>query len=107
MMQVFFLTTQNTVGSSLLGTATAFLHFSRGIGTVVGVTLFGVMVDVGLSGRSVAQLTGAHSESQRSELASAITPAFAAGAAVAAILWFVVFVGLEERPLRTTVHDVG
>src|SRR5205807_10060640 len=45
MMQIFVLSVQNSVSRSAMGTATALTQFSRSIGSTLGVTLMGVLVN--------------------------------------------------------------
>src|SRR5205085_6616572 len=52
MMQVFVLSVQNTVPVRSIGIATALTQFSRSIGSTLGVTLMGVIVNQGLPSQS-------------------------------------------------------
>ena len=107
MNQVFIVAAQNAVPTRVLGTVTALLQFSRAMGTALGVTIFGTLINQSLPqgilehGQLVHQL----SPHEQSELASAFHPAFLFGVATCVTLFFVVFFGLEERPLRGTVDD--
>jgi len=85
-----------------MGSATALTQFSRSIGTTLGVTLMGSIVNQGLP-------TGVNLESQtvqrltpalRGDLAHALQPAFLAAAFVCVILLAVVVFGIHEVPLR-------
>jgi EmrB/QacA subfamily drug resistance transporter len=107
MNQVFIVAAQNAVPTKALGTVTALLQFSRAMGTALGVTIFGTIINQNLpsgilqQGRLVHQL----SNRERGELASAFHPAFLFGVLVCVTLFLVVLFGLEERPLRGTVED--
>ena len=102
MMQTFVVAVQNSVPLDSMGSATALTQFSRSIGTTLGVTLMGSIVNQGLP-------TGVNLESQtvqrltpalREDLAHALQPAFLAAAFVCVILLAVVVFGIHEVPLR-------
>jgi EmrB/QacA subfamily drug resistance transporter len=107
MMQTFVVAVQNSVPIDSMGSATALTQFSRSIGTTLGVTLMGVIVNQGLpsgvrlEGESVQQLSPA----LRNQLADALHPAFFAAAFVCAILFVVVAVGIREVPLRRGLEE--
>jgi hypothetical protein len=102
MMQTFVVAVQNSVPLDSMGSATALTQFSRSIGTTLGVTLMGAIVNQGLpsgvhlEGETVHRLSPA----LRTDLADALQPAFLAAAFVCAILLVVVVVGIREVPLR-------
>ena len=102
MMQTFVVAVQNSVPLDSMGSATALTQFSRSIGTTLGVTLMGVIINLGLP--SGVQLEGetVHrlSPALRADLADALQPAFLAAAFVCLILFVVVVVGIHEVPLR-------
>jgi EmrB/QacA subfamily drug resistance transporter len=102
MMQTFVVAVQNSVPLDSMGSATALTQFSRSIGTTLGVTLMGSIVNQGLP-------TGVNLESQtvqrltpalREDLAHALQPAFLAAAFVCVVLLAVVVFGIHEVPLR-------
>jgi EmrB/QacA subfamily drug resistance transporter len=107
MMQVFVLAVQNSVERPVIGSATALLQFCRSIGTTFGVTIFGVIVNQNLpkeargGGPVIHRLT----EQGRDQLAAAIHPAYVLGMAICAVVWLIVFFGIEERPLRKTFDE--
>jgi EmrB/QacA subfamily drug resistance transporter len=102
MMQVFVVAVQNVVPFRAIGSATAMTQFSRSVGSVLGVTLMGVIINHGLpsgtdvDSAAVRQLP----PSLREALAEAMQPAFLAAAGVCAITLLIVFLGLREVPLR-------
>ena len=102
MMQTFVVAVQNSVPLDSMGSATALTQFSRAIGTTLGVTLMGVIVNqglpsgVGLEGATVQRLSPA----LRADLAAALQPAFYAAALVCVALFVVVVFGIHEVPLR-------
>jgi MFS family permease len=106
MMQVFVLAAQNAVPTRVIGVTTSLLQFGRAIGTTFGVTLFGVIVNQGLP-REVRGEAVVHrlSPQARAELASALHPAFLAAMAVCVVIWVVAFLGIRERPLRTSFDE--
>ena len=107
MMQTFVVAVQNSVPLDSMGSATALTQFSRSIGTTLGVTLMGVIVNQGLpsgvqfEGASVHRLPPA----VRTDLADALQPAFLSAAAVCVVLFVVVVVALHEVPLRRGLDD--
>jgi hypothetical protein len=107
-MQVFVVAVQNVVPFRAIGSATAMTQFSRSVGSVLGVTVMGVIINHGLpSGRSVDEAAVRQlPPNLRDALAEAMQPAFLAGAGVCAITLLIVLVGLREVPLRKGFEDV-
>ncbi len=111
MMQVFVLSVQNAVRREQMGSATALTQFARSIGATVGVTVIGVIVNLGLpqglhggaEGVAVHRLPPA----LREDLASALRPAFLAAAAVSVVVWIIALVGVKEVPLRSGFDDAA
>ena len=109
MMQTFVVAVQNSVPLDSMGSATALTQFSRAIGTTLGVTLMGVIVNQGLpagvqlEGEAVHQLSPA----LRGELADALQPAFLAAAFVCVVLLAVVVRWLHEVPLRRGFEEAA
>jgi predicted MFS family arabinose efflux permease len=111
MMQVFVLSVQNAVRRQQMGSATALTQFSRSIGATVGVTVMGVIVNLGLpkglhggaEGVTVHRLPPA----LRDDLASALKPAFLAAACVAILVWVIALLGVKEVPLRSGFEDAA
>jgi EmrB/QacA subfamily drug resistance transporter len=102
MMQVFVLAVQNSVPIRAMGSATALTQFFRQIGATLGVAIMGVIVNHGLprsvdTGQALAHRLPPR---LRSELASALQPAFLAAACLCAVVLVVVVVGVHEVPLR-------
>jgi hypothetical protein len=102
MMQVFVVAVQNVVPFRSIGSATALTQFSRSIGSTLGVTLMGVVINHGLpSGTDVEQAAVRQlPPNLREALAEAMQPAFMAAAVLPAIIFVVVFFGLRAVPLR-------
>jgi EmrB/QacA subfamily drug resistance transporter len=102
MMQTFVVAVQNSVPLDSMGSATALTQFSRAIGTTLGVTLMGVIVNQGLPAGVRLEGEAVHSLSPalRVELADALQPAFLAAAFVCVVLLAVVVRWLHEVPLR-------
>ena len=109
MMQVFVLSVQNAVARAVIGSATALTQFARCIGGTLGVTIMGVIVNQGLPRgvRDGTESLGAHRlpEPLRIALASALHPAFLAAACVSALVFFIVWFGIEDVPLRRSLED--
>jgi EmrB/QacA subfamily drug resistance transporter len=107
MMQVFVLSVQNSVRRVDMGSATALTQFARSIGSTIGVTVIGVIVNQGLpsgfhgAGQAVHRL----SPSARVALADALHPAFLVAACVSALVWVVAVVGVKEVPLKSGFED--
>lgn len=106
-MQLLILSVQNAVGSQVLGSATALVHFVRLIGGTLGVTVMGVIVSQGLppatSGRT--PIPERLPPALRERLADALEPAFLTAAGFGAALLAVVLVGFREMPLRRSLDD--
>jgi EmrB/QacA subfamily drug resistance transporter len=102
MMQVFVVAVQNVVPFRAIGSATAMTQFSRSVGSVLGVTAMGVIINHGLpSGTAVDEAAVRQlPPNLRDALAEAMQPAFMAGAGVCAVTLLIVFLGLREVPLR-------
>jgi hypothetical protein len=77
-------------------------QFSRSVGSVLGVTAMGVIINHGLpSGTAVDEAAVRQlPPNLRDALAEAMQPAFMAGAGVCAVTLLIVFLGLREVPLR-------
>ena len=106
MMQAFVVAVQNSVPVDSMGSATALTQFCRSIGTTLGVTLMGVIVNQGLppgvrlEGETVEQLSPA----LRADLADALQPAFLAAAAVCVVLLAVVVVRNPRGPAQARLR---
>jgi EmrB/QacA subfamily drug resistance transporter len=107
MMQLFVLAAQNAVAYGVLGTTTALVSFVRTIGTTAGVSLFGVILDRGLSERLRGHTAFSRRlpRAEREQLAAAVRPAFLLLVALAVVVAVVVLVGAHERPLRRSVME--
>ncbi len=109
MMQAFVVGVQNSVPVDSMGSATALTQFCRSIGTTLGVTFMGLIVNQGLP--TGVQLEGETvdglSPALRADLAAALQPAFLAAAGVCVILLVVVIVGIREVPLRRGFDDAS
>jgi EmrB/QacA subfamily drug resistance transporter len=108
MMQTFVVAVQNSVPLDSMGSATALTQFSRSIGTTLGVTLMGVIVNQGLP--PGVRLEGAVerlSPALRADLADALQPAFMAAAFVCVVLLAVVVFGIHEVPLRRGFEEAA
>jgi MFS family permease len=103
MMQVFVVAVQNVVPYRAIGSATALTQFTRSIGATLGVTLMGVIINHGLpSGTAVEEASVRRlPPNLRDALADAMHPAFLSAAALAALIFVIVFFGLREVPLRS------
>jgi EmrB/QacA subfamily drug resistance transporter len=109
MMQIFVLSVQNSVPRSAMGTATALTQFSRSIGSTLGVTLMGVIVNQNLPPSVSTTSVAIHRlpAAGRLALANALRPAFllavflCAGVFVISLLW------VREAPLRTELEGVA
>jgi EmrB/QacA subfamily drug resistance transporter len=102
MMQVFVLSVQNSVPSRHIGSATALAQFARSIGSTLGVTIMGVIVNQGLPSSVRANQESIHRLPAHARLAlsNALHPAFLAAASVCAIVFLLVVFGVKEVPLR-------
>ena len=107
MMQVFVLSVQNSVPSRHIGSATALAQFARSIGSTLGVTIMGVIVNQGLPSSVRANQETLHRlpAHARVALADALHPAFLAAASVCAIVFFLVVFGVKEVPLRRGLEE--
>jgi EmrB/QacA subfamily drug resistance transporter len=110
MMQVFVLSVQNAVPRATIGSATALTQFSRQMGATIGVTVMGAIVNAGLPpGVGGSEGIGLHRlpPAARETLAAAIHPAFAAAAAVSAVVWLIAVKYVKEQPLRRSLDEVA
>jgi hypothetical protein len=84
-----------------MGSATALTQFSRSIGSTLGVTIMGVIVNQGLP-RSARGDQIAHRlpPRLRADLANALHPAFLAAAVVCLLVLVISAAGVREVPLR-------
>jgi hypothetical protein len=102
MMQVFVLSVQNSVSVASIGIATALTQFSRSIGSTLGVTLMGVIVNQSLPAAAQGQGAVLHrlAPAARAQLADALHPAFLSAAFVCLIVLLLVVFFVQEVPLR-------
>jgi len=102
MMQVFVLSVQNSVPSANIGSATALIQFSRSVGSTLGVTIMGVIVNQNLPSSVRGSQEAIHRlpEAGRLALSDALHPAFLAAALVCVIVLGLVVFGIKEVPLR-------
>ena len=107
MMQTFMVAAQSAVPLASIGSATSVVQFSRAIGTTVGVTIFGAIVNHGLPPQLVGHGVLVHRlpPGAREALAQAVQPAFLLGAFLSAVVLAAVWFGLEERPLRVSIDE--
>jgi EmrB/QacA subfamily drug resistance transporter len=107
MMQVFVLAVQNSVPSRHIGSATALIQFSRSIGSTLGVTIMGVIVNQGLPAAVRGNQASLHrlAPHARAALANALHPAFLSAAIVCAIVFLLVVFGVKEAPLRSGFEE--
>jgi EmrB/QacA subfamily drug resistance transporter len=107
MNQTFIVTAQNAVGPRVIGTVTGLLQFSRVLGTALGVTVFGTIIDQGAPRGLLAhgKLIRGLSHHERATFASAFQPAFILGVSLSVVVFLVVFFCMKERPLRGTVDE--
>ena len=107
MMQAFVVGVQNSVPIDSMGSATALTQFSRAIGTTLGVTLMGVIVNHGLPPgvQLQAETVQTLPASLRDDLAAALQPAFLAAAVLCVALFAVVAFGIREVPLRRGLDE--
>jgi EmrB/QacA subfamily drug resistance transporter len=108
MMQIFVLSVQNSVTRAAMGTATALTQFARSIGSTLGVTLMGVLVNQRLPANLRAEGTAVHRLPAvgRAALANALQPAFLSGAVLCGIVFLVSLLWIREVPLRRGFEDV-
>jgi hypothetical protein len=92
----------------MIGATTGFMQFSRSIGTALGATVFGVIVNHGLpvSVRGGRPILHRLSFADRHQLADAIRPGFLLGLCLCAVIFLIAFRGVTERPLRASFDDV-
>ena len=102
MMQVFVVAVQNVVPFRAIGSATALTQFSRSIGSTLGVTLMGVIINHGLPSGAVVEEASVRrlTPGLREALAGAMQPAFMAAAGIAVVIFVIVLFGMREVPLR-------
>jgi EmrB/QacA subfamily drug resistance transporter len=107
MMQIFVLSVQNSVPRRAMGSATALTQFSRSIGSTLGVTLMGVIVNQQLPANVRGEGTAIHRlpPAGRAALAHALHPAFLAGAALCVLVFVTSVLWVREVPLRSGVED--
>ena len=107
MMQTFMVAAQSAVPLRSIGSATSVVQFSRAIGTTVGVTIFGAIINHGLPAdlRSHGAIAHRLPPGGRESLAHAVQPAFVLGACLSAVVLGIVWLGLEERPLRVSIEE--
>jgi EmrB/QacA subfamily drug resistance transporter len=106
MNQVFLVSALNVVPNRVLGTATAILQFGRALGTTLGVTLFGLIVNQQLPEAWQGGGLGVRpSERERQQLDDALDPAFLFGVALCVAIFVVAYRLIGGEPLRTTVDD--
>jgi len=108
MMQIFVLSVQNSVARSAMGTATALTQFSRSIGSTLGVTLMGVLVNQRLPASVRGEGVAIHRlpTAGRAELARALQPAFLSAAVVCGLVLLVSLLWVREVPLKRGFEDV-
>jgi len=107
MMQIFVLSVQNSVPRRSMGSATALTQFSRSIGSTLGVTLMGVIVNQQLPAGVRGETTVIHRLplAGRVALAHALHPAFLAAAGLCALVFLISLLWVREVPLRRGVED--
>ena len=107
MMQIFVLSVQNSVPRRSMGSATALTQFSRSIGSTLGVTLMGVIVNQQLPANVRGEATVIHRLplAGRVALADALHPAFLAAAGLCALVFVISLLWVREVPLRKGVED--
>jgi MFS family permease len=102
MMQIFVLSVQNSVRRRQMGSATALTQFSRSIGSTLGVTLMGVIVNQRLPANVRAEGAVIHRlpPAGRAALANALHPAFLSAAVVCGLVFLISLFWVREVPLR-------
>jgi EmrB/QacA subfamily drug resistance transporter len=107
MMQIFVLSVQNSVPRRAMGSATALTQFSRSIGSTLGVTLMGVIINQKLPASVRGEGTAIHRlpPAGRSALASALHPAFLAAAVLCVLVLVISVLWVREVPLRSGVEE--
>jgi len=110
MMQVFVLSVQNAVQRARIGSATALTQFSRQMGSTLGVSLMGVIVNAGLPAQATkGEGIAIHRlpRGLRDSLASALRPAFLAATCIALLVWAIAVLWVKEVPLRRSVEPLA
>jgi EmrB/QacA subfamily drug resistance transporter len=109
MMQIFVLSVQNSVARREMGSATALTQFARSIGSTLGVTLMGVIVNqnlprsVNTTGVAIHRLPRAG----RVALANALHPAFLLSVLLCAAVFVIALLWVHEAPLRTELEGLA
>jgi MFS family permease len=108
MMQIFVLSVQNSVSRAAMGTATALTQFSRSIGSTLGVTLMGVIVNQNLPPSVSASSVAIHRlpPAGRAALANALQPAFLLAVFLCVAVFMISLLWVREAPLRTDLEGV-
>ena len=108
MMQIFVLSVQNSVSRAAMGTATALTQFSRSIGSTLGVTLMGVIVNQNLPPSVSASTVAIHRlpPAGRVILANALRPAFLLAVFLCVAVFVISLLWVREAPLRTELEGV-
>jgi EmrB/QacA subfamily drug resistance transporter len=109
MMQVFVIAVQNQVSLREIGSATALTQFMRSIGSTIGVTAMGVIINHGLPKDSHLDRQAVHRlpPHLRAALAHAMHPAFLAASAMCVVTWVIVAFWLKEVPLRRELDELA
>jgi hypothetical protein len=91
-----------------MGTATALTQFSRSIGSTLGVTLMGVLVNQRLPASVRGEGVAVHRlpAAGRAELARALQPAFLSAAFVCGLVLLVSLLWVREVPLKRGFEDL-
>jgi EmrB/QacA subfamily drug resistance transporter len=109
MMQIFVLSVQNSVARREMGSATALTQFARSIGSTLGVTLMGVIVNqnlprsVNTTGVAIHRLP----QAGRVALANALHPAFLLSVLLCAAVFMIALLWVHEAPLRTELEGLA
>jgi MFS family permease len=108
MMQIFVLSVQNSVTRAAMGSATALTQFARSIGSTLGVTLMGVLINQNLPASVSTNGVALHRlpEAGRAALANALHPAFFFGLILCAFVFVISLLWIGEAPLRTELEGV-
>ena len=108
MMQIFVLSVQNSIARREMGSATALTQFARSIGSTLGVTLMGVIVNqnlprsVNTTGVAIHRLP----QAGRVALANALHPAFLLSVLLCAAVFVIALLWVHEAPLRTELEGL-
>lgn len=107
MMPVFVIVAQNAVAHETIGATTAFMQFSRSIGTMFGATIFGVIVNQSLPAavRSGGPSDVRLSPSERVQLTDALHPAFLFATVLAFAVWVLALWGVRSGALRRSFEE--